>query len=530
VNVCAVNIDSLLTRYPKMRQRIKNLESNVGRVNYLHISLLDDHASVIHSDPPRIYKLSNTGLLFHKDDSFVQLVMGPYGSGKSTMCINKIVQKACAMPAWSNGRRKSRWVVVRNTSGELYSTTLQTWLAWFSELGSIEKRQKPLLTYEHTFNDGHGLIELELLFIALDREDDVRKIKSLEATGVYINELSEVPQAALSHFKGRVNHRYPSKSFCDEYYWSGIICDTNPPDEDHWIYRDFELQNLESYKIFKQPPGLIKDEYGNWLRNPHADNAENLARDYYNKLAEGQSQDFIKVFCLGQYGIVGFGKVVYPEYNADFHSAEDVPAIQGEPIHLGWDGGLTPACIVTQISPRGQLMVLKEYLGENMGVKAFAENIVLPSLKRDFPYCPLIGFSDADPSGTRRDEIMAEFSFIGELNALGITTEAASTNKIEPRINSVRYFLNKAIDGKPGLILSRKGCPVLHKGFVKGYVFKRIAISGEERYKSEPDKNEFSHPHDGLQYTALRFASNNVNMEKKIDNNAVHNPVFQWQR
>lgn len=511
-----------------MRQRIKNLEENLGRVSHLNISLLEDHKSVIHGSDDRLYVPSNTGLEFHKCDKFVQLIMGPYGSGKSTTCMHKIVQEACAMPAWSNGRRKSRWIIVRNTSGELYSTTLQTWLTWFSELGSINRRQKPLLTYEHTFTDGKGLIELELLFIALDREDDVRKIKSLEATGVYINELSEVPQAALSHFKGRVNHRYPSNSFCNSDYWSGIIADTNPPDEDHWIYNDFEIKNLDNYKIFKQPPGLIKDDFGNFIRNPDADNARNLSRDYYTKLAEGQNSDFVKVFCLGEYGIVGFGKLVYPEYNDDIHSTEDVQAIQGEPINLGWDGGLTPACIVTQISPMGQLLVLKEYIGENIGVKSFAENIVLPSIRRDFPYNPRVGFSDADPSGTRRDEIMAEFSFISELNSLGITTEPASTNKIEMRVNSVRYFLNKMIEGKPGLLLSRKGCPHLRKGFAKGYVYKRVAISGEERYKSEPDKNDFSHIQDALQYSSLRFASNNVQMEKKTDISQIWNPVFNW--
>lgn len=510
-----------------MRSRLRHLELNIGRSADINITLCKDHTALIHSNPKRIYKPSVTGDIFSRDDTFVQLVMGPYGSGKSTMCINKIVRLACAMPAWNNGRRTSRWGIVRNTSGELYSTTLQTWLAWFGDLGTIIKRQKPILTYEHTFNDGNGIVELELLFVALDREDDVRKIKSMELTGAYINELSEVPQAALSHLKGRVNHRYPSSSFCSGDYWSGIICDTNPPDEDHWIYKDFETQQLDNYKIFKQPPGLIKDEHGNWLRNPNADNAEHLAKDYYNKLAEGQSQDFIKVFCLGEYGLVGFGKRVYPEYNADFHSVEHIDAIQGQSINLGWDFGLTPACIVTQISPTGQLLILKEYVAQDMGIKSFAENIVLPGLKHDFPYCPKIGFSDADPSGVKRDERMAEFSCIGELNTLGVTTEGAITNSIERRISSVRYFLNKMINGQPGLLLSRRDCPVLHKGFVKDYVHKRVAIANEERYKDEPDKNHASHPHDALQYSALRFASSNVEMAKEPIKD-FFTPAFRW--
>jgi len=263
------------------------LKSSFRAQDQQHIEFGKKGTKIFTSDLTRLYIPSPTGAFFHDTDSFVNLVIGPYGSGKSTMCINHIVRNACAMPKWDKGRRKSRWAIVRNTSGELYSTTLQTWLAWFGELGDIRKRQKPMLTYEHTFNDGHGIIELELIFIALDREEDLRKIKSLEVTGAYINELSEVPQGALSHFKGRVNHRYPSRAFCSDPYWSGIIADTNPPDVDHWIYRDFETKQLDSYRIFHQPAGLLRDEDGNWYQNPNCDNAANLAPDYYTKLAEG---------------------------------------------------------------------------------------------------------------------------------------------------------------------------------------------------------------------------------------------------
>jgi phage terminase large subunit len=503
-----------------------NWRGQVNRRNTQHIIHFDDHTS-IHSVPKNhIYIPSETGKIFHDDNSFVRLVIGPYGSGKSTMCAHEIIRRACQMPYWFNGRRRSKWAIVRNTSGELQSTTLQTWLTWFGELGDIKKRQKPLMTYEHTFNDGHGVVELELIFLALDREEDIRKIKSLEVTGCYINELSEVPQGALSHFKGRVNHRYPSKAFCNEAYWSGIICDSNPPDIDHWLYKDFELKQLESYKIFHQPHGLIKHD-DHWVRNPNADNANNLSDDYYLKLAEGQTEDFVKVFCLGEYGSVGFGKKVYPEYNDDLHSTADINAIQGDPLCLGWDFGLTPACVVVQLSPRGQLLILKEYTSEDMGIRTFAEQIVLPALARDFPYCK-IGISRADPSGVAADQIMEELSCIGELNNLGILTHGAKTNDLEPRIGSVRYFLNRMSDGKPSFLLSRKGCHSLRRGFTRDYCYKRISVNNEERYREIPHKNASSHPHDALQYIAMEFAADSILQEKspvtKVD---MYNPPMR---
>jgi hypothetical protein len=513
----------------EIRKRIASIESAMLKGEKRQITI-NKHEMIIHAtEQDKLYAPTATGALAHDCDDFVRVIMGPYGSGKSTWAACEIVKRACEMPKWYNGRRKSRWGIVRNTSGELSTTTLATWLAWFEDLGDIKKRQKPVMTYEHCFNDGHGLVELELVFIALDRPDDVRKIKSLELTGCYINELSEVPKAAMAHMKGRVN-RYPSKAFCHEPYWSGIIADTNPPEDDHWIHKDFEDNNFESHTLFKQPPGLIKNDDDKWVRNPDADNASHLPDNYYEMLAEGQSKEFVKVFCLGEYGSVGFGKRVYPEFNGDFHAVDSLVATQGGDLILGWDFGLTPACVVLQLSPRGQLLILKEYVADGMGIRTFAESIVIPSVARDFPYCK-IGMSLADPAGNARNEIVEEMSCIGELTSLGITTIGARTNDIEPRLGAVRYFLNKMVDGKPGLLLDRKNCPTLFKGFLKDYVYARLAVSGEERYKDKPTKNMSSHPMDALGYACLEIASDNIIADKTANKPTVDmwNPVFRWQ-
>lgn len=501
-----------------------------------HILFNKDETRLYASDKDKIYIPNPSGRIFHADSTFVKLIMGPYGSGKSTICCHEIVRHAMAMPKWKSGRRRAKWLIIRNTSGELQSTTLQTWLSWFGELGDIRKRQKPLLTYEHTFNDGFGVIELELVFIALDSDDDVRKLKSIEATAAYINELSEVPQSVLHHLIGRVNHRYPSQSFCSEPYWSGIIADTNPPDEDHWINADFEKNPTPNYKIFYQPSGLlenedgtlVRDKWGTYQQNPQCDNYANLSPDYYPKLAEKRTEGFIKVYCRGKYGIVENGKRVYPEYNDDLHSTPRIDAIQGAPIHLGWDFGLTPACIVFQVTPRGQVRVLKEYIAQDMGIRTFAKNIVIPGLQTDFVYCK-VGMSTADPAGEAGDVIMEELSCIGELNDLGIKTNSASSNDPSVRISCVRYFLNMMIDGQPAFLLSREGAPTLRKGFINGYVFKRLSVSGDERYQDKPFKNKFSHPHDGFQYGVMPFASERIIEKNRPDHKPIDmfNPVLR---
>ena len=512
----------------EIRKHIADYEKAQRLGTSKQLTITDDRMIIHAKEQDKIYIPTHTGNIAHNDDSFVRIIMGPYGSGKSTWALTEIVKRTCAVPVWYGNRRRSRWAIVRNTSGELSSTTLASWLSWFEDLGDVRKRQKPIMTYEHTFCDGKGIVELELLFIALDRPEDVRKIKSLELTGCYINELSEVPKAALAHMKGRVN-RYPSKAFCHEPYWSGIIADTNPPPESHWIYEDFEANNYEGHVLFKQPPGLIKDSDDNWVRNPTADNADHLPEDYYLKLAHGQSKEFINVFCLGVWGTVGFGKAVYPEFNSDLHAVDDIEAIQGEPLYLAYDFGLTPACIVAQVSARGQVRLLKEFVGVDIGLRTFTESVVIPEIERLFPYCK-IGNCVADPSGAARDQILDEMSCISELNSLGIKTEAARTNDLEPRIASVRYFLNRMIDGKPAIIVSKKGCPVLYNAFVKDYVYKRLAVSGEERYKDKPDKNMASHISDATQYLCLSLSADNI-LDHKQQKSSVnmYNPIFRWQ-
>jgi hypothetical protein len=66
----------------------------------------------------------------------------------------------------------------------------------------------------------------------------------------------------------------------------------------------------------------------------------------------------------------------------------------------------------------------------------------------------------------------------------------------------VGWFLSKLTSGQPVFLLD-SCCTVLRKGFNGGYKYRRIQVTGEERFTDEPLKNKYSHPHDALQYAAL---------------------------
>ena len=122
---------------------------------------------------------------FVHEHNYLSTIMGPVGSGKSTGSILKIFLYSMCIMKSKNGKRKSRWFVVRNTKVQLKDTTIKTFLEWLSPYGRFEKST---LTFYMDFDD----VQSEIRFLALDDAKDAAKLLSLEMTGIYFNEVSEI--------------------------------------------------------------------------------------------------------------------------------------------------------------------------------------------------------------------------------------------------------------------------------------------------------------------------------------------------
>jgi len=173
---------------------------------------------------------------FHASPAFIRGVLGPIGSGKSVGCCIEVFSAACEQEPGRDGIRRTRWVIVRNTYPELKSTTIKTWLDWFPEEHFGPMSWDVPITHHIRFGD----VDCEVLFLALDRPEHVKKLLSLEVTGGWINEAREVPKAILDALTGRVG-RFPSMRDKPDHIpkecWptrSFVIMDTNAPDDDHW--------------------------------------------------------------------------------------------------------------------------------------------------------------------------------------------------------------------------------------------------------------------------------------------------------
>src|SRR5690606_7072196 len=86
---------------------------------------------------------------------------------------------------------------------------------------------------------------------------------------------------------------------------------------------------------------------------------------------------------------------------------------------------------------------------------------------------------------------------------LGCPIEPAPAQELDLRLGAVKDELSYMIEaGVPALIID-PSCKILRKGFASHYRYRRERVGNTERASDKPEKNDFSHPHDALQYWLL---------------------------
>lgn len=476
-----------------------------------------------------VYKVSTCAAGFHNSSDFVRALMGPVGCGKSVACCWDIFFQMQLMTPCKDGIRRSRYLVLRDSYPELKSTTIRTWNDWFGGMPGFEriKFDSPIVQ-----KIKYADIESEILFMPVNVAT-VEKLGSLELSGAYMNEARGMPKVVFDRLTQRVG-RYPSAREFDEgfvkkikalnapiiekfksgnlksdpallysFYRKFVVMDTNPPDDMHWFYNLFEMMKPNRYSAFKYEPAVIKTN-NSYMVDYNQDYVNFHNPGYYEDMIAGKDDDEIRVQLMGLYGSFNDGKPVFPEYNDNFHASDEAQPIQGQPLYLGVDFGLTPACVIGQLTLDGRLLILDEIQGYDTNVRSLFKDMVMPLLSTKYA-----GFSIelvlCDPSGVAKDTVMSEFTHIGILRELGFNAMPAKTNDPQTRLNAVKSFLTKLVDGKMGFVIN-KNCKMLRRGLSGQYSFKRVKGAMGEAFHSKPDKNQYSHLADALQYLCMAFS------------------------
>lgn len=448
-------------------------------------------------------------LLF--DNSEVCVTQGPIQSGKTLANLMRIGRHLREQKKAPDGWRKSRWFIVRNTYPELESSTLKDFLETYPEgvFGTL-KRSKPM-TYEFLIDD----VKAEIIFIALDVPDDIRKMRSTQFTGAYINELQYVHKAIFDELHSRAG-RYP-RVIDGGPTWSGVIADMNAPPPDHWIplmrgevplpetmsgdeARAFQWP--DKWKFLKQPAGLIEEfgargEVTGYRINPACENQKWMQKTYL-EIAQGKSKVWIDSNIMNRVAVSVDGQPVWSSYKREVHDAMDeIKPFDGEGLIVALDFGMQPAAAIMQ-QVRGYWTILAECVGKDEYAKDFA-----PRLKRLLAQKFAHHFNEGmitfygDPAGDYAASAADRTPFeIFKAHGM-MVRKAVEKDSAIARHETANDLFSKIKDGIP-VVRINPDCRMIRAGAQGGFYFKRLP--GTSSLKNEPEKNPYSHPCEAVEY------------------------------
>lgn len=425
----------------------------------------------------------------------VQLLNGPIGSGKTSTVLIKGLQIAGRQrPSTLDGIRKFKLCVVRDTYRQLWKTTIPSWWEWVPKnTGEWSGAKDGPAVHKLIIPQPDGTtLHFQIDFVAIGENSAESVMRGYQPTAFYLNELDMLSQDAFTYAAGRAG-RYPPRreGGCT---WYGILGDFNAPELDTWLH-EMVLDTPEGVKIFRQPGG----------RDKNAENLHNLEPDYYDRQIRINRKDpqYIKRMVDNEPGFSRAGKPVFPNFNDHLHvSKTPLEYLPGLRLEVGLDAALHPAAVFLQILPNGQKRIIGELVPGRMGPTNFSR-LLVDQIKRDYPeadwkeircYC--------DPSAADGGEGEDQSWLDKVREKTGLRIQPAFSNSLTARLDPISESLLRLIDGvEPEFLLSTV-CKSLRKGCNGGYKYAKIAGSNA-RFSDKPEKNDCSHPQDGLQYVVM---------------------------
>lgn len=214
-------------------------------------------------------------LAFRRSDHPLRALIGPLHAGRKSCCFNDILGRA--VDRRYHRQLVWRWVVVRPEREELDAYTIPCVRGWLGNEHEFDPRRR-VLKFNYNLGDGHDRL-LEMRFLAMDEAGDRRRLPSLEASGVWLDDARHLSESVLEDALA-IAGSYPS-SLHGGPVWSGVIISSRMPVPMHW------LVNRADIELFRQPGG----------RSPEAENLQHLARlgFSYDRLAARRHPDFVRV-------------------------------------------------------------------------------------------------------------------------------------------------------------------------------------------------------------------------------------------
>lgn len=389
----------------------------------------------------------------------------------------------------------AHWLVLRDTMENLKRTTMQEFFMWFPDRVFGTYYSGDRVWVWDTAKTG---LKGKVYFLGVEDDQDASKIASMPLAGVAIDE----PSGAAGESSGVSEYvfdtayaqlRQPGMK------WYSAKLAQNNPDESHWTYRRFVDPGTPPDPEAELPPEQESGFIAWQTKDP--ENTQNLPAGYYRNLERQWSHrpDLVNRFVKGKYGFQQVGMPVTPEWSDELHLTQGLEPVKGTPLHLLYDGGLNPTCIVTQVTPLGYWLIIESFVGDGIGMYQLIESVVKPALTSRYP-----GFTwehIGDPNLRS-----AEQSSSAQSAAKLITSELGGRFRpgpvdVDSRVDPLRSVLSRTIGGTGMLQVDQhKAKHVWHA--LRGGWHWHIARGGNV---GQIKKNQHSHPGDSVGYGAARL-------------------------
>lgn len=459
----------------------------------------------------------------------IDVIMGPAGSGKTVTSVMKgPLMAATFAPVCKDGWVRVKVACIRDTYRDFARTALASWYEAFpighpwqaDHQGGQDRPIKHVLRWR-THRQGYGFVNVEYTMEtgALGDHNVEQFIKGYEISMAWLNECDMLDERVPGLMFQRTG-RYPrvediapaeldrvTKEGRKAFDLMGLSYDANepilprmvwgdcnPPGIDNWVYRYCVKEKKPGFILHRQPSGL----------SAQAENRIGKPRSSYELEAATQPDHIVRRMVHGEFGYALDGKPVYPEFSLQRHVADQpLKPLQGVPIGLGLDAGGSPAAVIVQFLPNGQLRILREICAEpGTGPSRFSE-MIMEVLLRDFAGFT-VGEAYGDPSAFwGADRQNGELAFMETVaRALNVSINPAPSNEPAIRQEAVRWYLGRPIDGTTERLVTDPDCEKIVGGFAAHYKLTKQASAGATDVLAVA-KNEYSHPHDALQYICL---------------------------
>jgi hypothetical protein len=408
-------------------------------------------------------------------------IMGPVGTGKTS-----IAAWAFAFQCMES-TVPLRGVVMRESAGQLMDSTLATCKEWFGPISVWHGGNRGELELRLPGPDGVVRTH-SLLFRPCRKAEEASKFLSMEVAFVWLEECAPAFSSARVMGAGiseGVYHVAAMRLRQKGAPYLRMILTFNPPTVRHWLHRTF---------LTASPEELSGRDIA-VFRQRTADNEANLPPSYYTDLRQLLSPDLAKRFLDGEVAASFAGLPVYGEFLESVHARPGIAAVRGLPLVFGFDFGRTPAVVIGQVTPMGQVRLYYEIQLFNAAIDRLLD-YTDDLIKRELaPLAILDRRCWGDPAGKTPGEAHDATPF-GVLQSRGYPTQPGATT-LFTRINGVKQRFSRMMGPEPGVLIDSETCPMLVEGLLGGY---RYPTTQDGRVSEKPLKNEYSHLVNALEY------------------------------